>query len=136
MAAKSKKPTSPAQLQPLLKPTADQLEKIAKLRDQNRSSPHFHHLSAVSEGAPALGWVAVVRPNARMGEVKAIHDSPPPPPRGSRLLLVDRSPSPPFVSLPPSPPPPKEPKPAPFVGDMKDASQFYANRILKEFKDK
>jgi adenylyl cyclase-associated protein len=29
-----------------------------------------------------------------------------------------------------------EPKPAPFVEEMKNAAQFYSNRILKEFKEK
>jgi adenylyl cyclase-associated protein len=29
-----------------------------------------------------------------------------------------------------------EPKPAPFIGEMKDAATFYSNRILKEWKDK
>lgn len=28
-----------------------------------------------------------------------------------------------------------EPKPGPFVKDMKDAADFYGNRIIKEFKD-
>ncbi|KAH7340970.1 adenylate cyclase associated N terminal-domain-containing protein [Rhizoctonia solani] len=28
------------------------------------------------------------------------------------------------------------PKPAPYVGDMRDSATFYANRILKDFKDK
>jgi len=43
----------------------------------------FNHMSAVSEGIPALGWVGV------------------------------------------------EPKPAPFVKDMKDAAQFYVNVSLE-----
>lgn len=29
-----------------------------------------------------------------------------------------------------------EPTPAPFVGDMRDAAQFYCNRVMKEYKDK
>ncbi|KAI9263262.1 adenylate cyclase associated N terminal-domain-containing protein [Phascolomyces articulosus] len=29
-----------------------------------------------------------------------------------------------------------EPTPVPFIRDMKDASQFYANRVVKEWKDK
>jgi hypothetical protein len=27
-------------------------------------------------------------------------------------------------------------KPVEFVGQMKDAAQFYANRVVKEFKDR
>ncbi|KAF9116342.1 hypothetical protein BGX27_003335 [Mortierella sp. AM989] len=29
-----------------------------------------------------------------------------------------------------------EPKPTPYVGEMKDSAQFYANRVVKEWKDK
>ena len=88
MAAGSKKPATAQQLQPLLQPTAVLIQEVVQLRERNRPSPLFNHLSAVSEGVPALGWVAV------------------------------------------------EPKPVPFVGEMKDAAQFYVNRILKEYKDK
>ncbi|CAD6890468.1 unnamed protein product [Tilletia laevis] len=28
-----------------------------------------------------------------------------------------------------------EPKPGPFVGDMRDSAQFYSNRVIKDFKD-
>ncbi|KZT52455.1 hypothetical protein CALCODRAFT_441550 [Calocera cornea HHB12733] len=28
-----------------------------------------------------------------------------------------------------------EPKPGPFIGEIKDSTQFYTNRVLKEFKD-
>ena len=48
----------------------------------------FNHLSAVSEGIPALGWILVA------------------------------------------------PTPGPHIKDMIDASQFYSNRVLKEFKEK
>jgi adenylyl cyclase-associated protein len=75
-------------LQQLLKTTSEALGKITELKEKNRPSPLFNHLSAVAEGMPALGWVAV------------------------------------------------EPKPAPFIGEMKDAAQFYTNRILKEYKEK
>lgn len=30
----------------------------------------------------------------------------------------------------------QEPKPAPYVNDIKDATMYYGNRILKDFKDK
>ncbi|KAK9718165.1 suppressor of rasval19 [Basidiobolus ranarum] len=72
----------------LLKPTQQALEKITEIREKNRASPFFNHLSTVGEGIPALGWVAV------------------------------------------------EPAPAPYVGEMKDSAVFYANRVMKEFKDK
>uniref|UniRef100_A0A8B9LE60 C-CAP/cofactor C-like domain-containing protein n=1 Tax=Astyanax mexicanus TaxID=7994 RepID=A0A8B9LE60_ASTMX len=35
------------------------IQQVQSFREQNRSSPHFNHLSAVSESVPALGWVAM-----------------------------------------------------------------------------
>lgn len=85
VASVSKKP---ADISPHLKNLTQFIGKIAELKDKNRSSPLFSHLSAVADGAPALGWVAV------------------------------------------------EPTPAPFVNEMKEAAQFYANKVIKEFKEK
>lgn len=34
---------------------------VQNLREKNRGSKQFNHLSAVSESIPALGWVAMVR---------------------------------------------------------------------------
>ena len=56
--------------------------------DKNRKSALFNHLSAISEGIPAFGWILV------------------------------------------------SPTPAPHIKEMADAAQFYANRVLKDFKDK
>ncbi|KAK9767971.1 suppressor of rasval19 [Basidiobolus ranarum] len=72
----------------LLKPTQMGLERITDIREKNRASPFYNHLSTVGEGIPALGWVAV------------------------------------------------EPAPAPYVEEMKCSATFYANRVIKEFKDK
>lgn len=44
----------------LLKPTSDKIQAIQELREKNRASEYFNHLSAVSESIPALGWVTVV----------------------------------------------------------------------------
>lgn len=89
IATQSKKPdlTSPV-FADLLKPMQQASLVIIEFREKNRPSSFFNHLSTVSEGIPALGWVAV------------------------------------------------EPKPFPFVGEMRDAAQFYSNRVIKEFKDK
>ncbi|KAI8614885.1 adenylate cyclase associated N terminal-domain-containing protein, partial [Chytriomyces sp. MP71] len=87
LASHAKKPAA-ADLPELLKPTQTHLEAVIKLREGARSSPLFNHLSIVSEGIPALGWVAV------------------------------------------------EPTPVPYIGEMKDAAQFYSNRVIKEYKDK
>lgn len=91
LAASSQKPAggagSPAFAE-LLKPLQAALTQVIEMRDKNRGDKHhFNHLSTVSEGIPAVGWVAV------------------------------------------------EPKPGPYVGEMKDSAQFYANRVIKDFKD-
>lgn len=36
------------------------LEEIGALKESKRNTPHFNHLSAVSEGIQALGWLTVV----------------------------------------------------------------------------
>ena len=61
---------------------------ILEYTNKNRKSPLFNHLSAISEGIPAFGWILV------------------------------------------------SPTPAPHIKEMSDAAQFYANRVLKEFKEK
>lgn len=72
----------------LLKPLQEPLMAVSEIREKNRGEKVlFNHLSAVSEGIPAVGWVAV------------------------------------------------EPKPGPFVSEMKDSAQFYTNRVIKEFKE-
>ncbi|TKY90481.1 hypothetical protein EX895_000479 [Sporisorium graminicola] len=91
LAASSQKPaggaTSPV-FADLLKPLQAVLTQVIETRDKNRGDKqHFNHLSTVSEGIPAVGWVAV------------------------------------------------EPKPGPYIGEMKDSAQFYANRVIKDFKD-
>jgi len=58
-ASKSKKP-SDAVLANLLKPTADLMGQINKVRDGcPRSGQWFNHLSTISEGISALAWVTV-----------------------------------------------------------------------------
>ncbi|PWN47477.1 hypothetical protein IE53DRAFT_321156 [Violaceomyces palustris] len=72
----------------LIKPLQASLMAVTEIRDKNRGDKqYFNHLSTVSEGIPAAGWIAV------------------------------------------------EPKPGPFVNEMKDSAQFYANRVIKDFKD-
>lgn len=44
----------------LLQPTSLKIQAIQELREKNRSSQLFNHLSAISESIPALGWVTVV----------------------------------------------------------------------------
>lgn len=58
IAAKSKKPDSTT-FQKLLQPISEKLQQINEIREKNRPSPFFNHLSAISEGIPALGWPTV-----------------------------------------------------------------------------
>jgi len=87
VAASSKKPSQDV-ITKLITPTSNIMAEIVKLRDAKRTSKFFNHLSTISEGVPALGWVLV------------------------------------------------SPTPAPHVGDMRAGSEFYSNRILKDFKGK
>ncbi|XP_078123493.1 adenylyl cyclase-associated protein 1 [Sander vitreus] len=57
-ASSSQKP-SDAVLTTLLQPVSKAIQQVQTFREQNRSSPHFNHLSAVSESVPALGWIAM-----------------------------------------------------------------------------
>jgi adenylyl cyclase-associated protein len=59
LAAASKKPDT-ATLSSLLAATQTEIQTILSIQEKSRSSPLFNHLSTVSEGIPALGWVAVV----------------------------------------------------------------------------
>lgn len=59
LAAQSSAPAADYQMR-LLKPTSEKIEAIQALREKNRASVYFNHLSAISESIPALGWVAVV----------------------------------------------------------------------------
>ncbi|KAG8289681.1 F-actin-capping protein subunit alpha [Homalodisca vitripennis] len=43
----------------LLQPTSLKIQAIQELREKNRTSQYFNHLSAISESIPALGWVTI-----------------------------------------------------------------------------
>ena len=58
LANQCRKPTD-VQLQNLIKPLASKISEIQQLREKNRTSPLFNHLSTVSESVPALGWIIV-----------------------------------------------------------------------------
>ncbi|KAJ1938715.1 suppressor of rasval19, partial [Linderina pennispora] len=87
VAVQTRKP-SMEQLSSLLGPQQAAMTEAIAMKDQNRASGLFNHLSTVAEGIAAFGWVAV------------------------------------------------EPTPVPYINDMKDSAQFYANRVLKEWRDK
>lgn len=72
----------------LLEPIQKSLGDASDLKDKNRGDKElFNHLSAIAEGLPAVGWVAV------------------------------------------------EPKPGPYIEEMKNSGQFWSNRVIKQFKD-
>lgn len=71
-----------------LQPLQLALQQILAIKDSNRPSPLFNHLSTVADGMTAAGWVSV------------------------------------------------SPTPGPFVSEMRDSAQFYANRVIKEYKEK
>jgi len=58
IASQSKKPDA-ATIAELLKPTADLVTKAIEVRDKARGNALWNQLSAISEGIPAFGWVAV-----------------------------------------------------------------------------
>lgn len=59
VAASSSQKPSDAVLTGLLQPVSKAIQQVQAFREQNRTSPLFNHLSAVSESVPALGWVAM-----------------------------------------------------------------------------
>merc|ERR1712063_105 len=87
VASKCKKPDD-ATLGKLLTPTSKAVGEVISIRDSNRGNALWNHLSALSEGVPALGWVTV------------------------------------------------SPTPAPFTNEFKGNSEFYTNKLLREFKGK
>lgn len=44
-----------------LNPLQEKLMATVEIRDKNRGSDQFNHMSAVSEGISAMGWIVVVR---------------------------------------------------------------------------
>lgn len=47
------------QFMELLQPLQQQIEAIVNIREGNRASPYFNHLSAISESIGALAWITV-----------------------------------------------------------------------------
>jgi adenylyl cyclase-associated protein len=60
VSTKAKKPDSYPQ--ELLKDLRKSSEAINSVRESNRGSPLFNHLSAVAEGVVPLGWLFEARP--------------------------------------------------------------------------
>ena len=64
---KAKKPDP--QPPELLKELHKHMSMVDEFRENNRASPLFQHLSAVSEGIVALGWIVETRPADFIGEI-------------------------------------------------------------------
>jgi len=60
IAASSKKPSDQV-LQKHITPTSNAMGQVTSVKDdpKNRSNKHFNHISALSEGVNALGWVLI-----------------------------------------------------------------------------
>ncbi len=96
-----------AEFEKLLGPLQKDIEAITRAKEANRKDREwFNHLSTVAEGAPCVGWVTVVSILLFLLRLAV------------RLRLLQSS------------------KPGPYVGEMKDSTQFYGNRVIKEFKEK
>lgn len=63
---KAKKPDP--QPPELLKELHRHLSAVDEIREANRASPLFQHLSAVQEGILALGWIVETRPADSIGD--------------------------------------------------------------------
>ncbi len=104
-----------------LGPLQQALVATQEVKEKNRAERKlFNHLSAIAEGIPAVGWVAIVSASRRCPCSDAMTIS------SISLTCIL-----PVAHLYRQ----KEPKPAPYVGEMKDSAQFYLNRVIKEFKD-
>ncbi|CAF0748087.1 unnamed protein product [Adineta ricciae] len=58
-AVQTKKPTNDEQTINLVKPQSTEIEAIVAFTNQNRKSTLFNHLSSISEGIPAFGWILI-----------------------------------------------------------------------------
>ena len=58
------------QLLQTLAPINARIEEVAQLKNENRGSPFFNHLSTVAEGALVLGWVVTDTPVSLIPEFK------------------------------------------------------------------
>lgn len=54
----------------LINPINSQIEKLNNLKESNRRSEYFNHLSTLSEGAPVLGWILSNLPVPMISEFK------------------------------------------------------------------
>jgi len=70
-AAASKKPDA-STIESLLTPSVKLIGEITAIRDKSRTSKQFNHLSTISEGVPAFGWVVVSpTPSPYVNEARA-----------------------------------------------------------------
>ena len=88
-------------------PLSRDIEAVMHAKETSRKDREWtnHHI-VLADGAPAVGWVAVVRPSLQ-----------------NIVVLADH------ICL-------QSPKPGPYIKDIKESIEYYGNRIIKDFKDK
>lgn len=88
-------------------PLSKEIEAVMHAKETSRKDREWtnHHI-VLADGAPAVGWVAVVRLLLR-----------------GIYTLADQ------ICL-------QSPKPGPYIKDIKESIEYYGNRIIKDFKDK
>jgi len=120
MASQCRPPATQPDLQQLLKPTSDSLMDAVGVRDKNRHQKEvLNHLNAIGESVGALGWVAidqeVIAREKKMQQKNASQQK-----KGDGHIPGSGD---------------WNPAPASLVVEMKNASLFYTNRIIREFKE-
>ncbi|MEQ2164224.1 hypothetical protein GOODEAATRI_004407 [Goodea atripinnis] len=92
----------------LVLPVSKAIQQVQAFREQNRTSPLFNHLSAISESVPALGWVAMDAAMFYTNRVLKDYKE-----KSVKLLPVSSSAAPPSAPAGGCPPPPPGPPPPP-----------------------
>lgn len=120
MASQCRPPATQPDLAELLKPTSEALIEVVAVRDKNRQQKEvLNHLNAIGESVGALGWVTIdqeliareKRAQQKNQQIQRKGDGHIP---GSGDW---------------------NPAPASLVVEMRNASMFYTNRIIREFKE-
>jgi len=83
-------------------------ETLSRFKEANRKERDwFTHLTVLAEAAPVVGWVANNVSSSLSGLKRCCE------------ITSDA-----------------KPKPAPFIGEVKEMAAYYGNKVMKEFKEK
>jgi len=120
MASQCRAPATQTDLTALLKPTSDCLMDAVGARDKNRHQKEvLNHLNAIGESIGALGWVAIDQ-EVIAREKKLQQKNQQTQKKGDGHIPGSGD---------------WNPAPASLVVEMRNASMFYTNRIVREFKE-